>query len=226
MDNQEPEILSEEQKPQESSVFKDGQATTEVPTDGVYEIHQNPGKLVVTYKDGKKNGETVIYDEDNKIRNRMMYQDDQLHGQMIIYQEGSEAVDMTMVYKNNILDGPMKGFYPSEEKRFEGTYVKGKLEGDFIFYDEFSDICQKTTYKGGLRDGVSATYFPKSQGGGACQVSHYEKGLLVQNQDMFYSTGELLQRTPYQKGKATAYPSILNKDGKALINPANKNRGE
>ena len=208
----------------ESFIFKDGQPITTPPTDGIYEIHQGEGRLVVTYKDGKKNGETIIYDENNKISHRMLYQNDQLHGQATTYFE-DETPETTMVYKNNVLEGLMVGYYPSGVKRLEGTYVKGKLEGDFIFYDEFGDMCQKTTYKNGLQHGTSITYFPKSQGGGVCQVSHYEKGLLVQNQDMFYATGELLQRTPYQKGKATAYPAILNKDGKPIINPANKNRG-
>ena len=176
------------------------------------------------YKDGKKNGELVIYNEENKITHRMTYQDNQLQGKAVTY-FGDESVDTVMFYKDNILDGPMVGYYPSGLKRVIGNYAKGKLEGDFVFYDQFEDVCQKTAYKNGLQNGLSTTYFPKSQGGDICQVSQYENGLLVRNQDMFYSTGELLKRTPYQKGKATAYPVVLGKDGKALIDPANKNRG-
>ena len=104
MEEEEAEVLDH----QEAFVFKDGQPVTTPPTDGIYEIHQGEGRLVVAYKDGKKDGETVIYDEENKISNRMMYQADKLHGQAITYM-GEETVEMTMVYQNNALEGPMVG---------------------------------------------------------------------------------------------------------------------
>ena len=217
---------SEEEIPSHTPfIFQDGHPVIGPPQDGLYEIRHESGHFISMYEKGKKNGETLIYNLDGLLTNRVTYLQDQLHGPAITYFP-DQTIEMTSVYQNNTLAGPMNSFYPNGIKRFEGTFKQGKLEGEFIFYDEFGDVCQKTVYKEGLRHGVSTTYFPKTQGGGICQINVYENDLLVKNQDIFYTTGELLQRTPYDKGKPAAYPVKLSKKGKPLTDPANKNRGQ
>lgn len=192
--------------------------------EGVYEIRFEEGKILVTYKESVKEGEMLVYDSKGTLLQRLFYKNDFLNGQTINYFSDGKTPEVITTFKENILEGPMTSYYSNGVKRSEALYKKGKLEGDFLFYDEFGDLSQKTVYRNGLKDGISKAYFPKSQGGGVCQVSQYEKDLLKGNQDLFYPTGELLQRTPYDQGKALNYPTALTKEGTPLADPANKNR--
>ncbi len=225
LSDQEEKVTTEEQDIDRGSfnIVQKGQPVQGPPEEGIYEMYHGSGHLVSCYEKGQKQGETLIYDKEGTLTHRVTYQQDCLQGPASSY-FSNQTTEMTFVYQDDVLQGPIVSFYPNGVKCFEGTLKQGKLEGDFIFYDEKGDVCQKAVYKEGLRHGPCTTYFPKSQGGGLCQTEVYEKGLLTKNQDLFYSTGELLQRTPYEKGKALNHPIQLNKKGKPITDPANKNR--
>jgi antitoxin component YwqK of YwqJK toxin-antitoxin module len=193
-------------------------------TENITEFKQLSGQSITNHRNIKKNGEALIYDSEGKLTHKVTYKNNELHGQVTThFPEGN--VEMTIVYKDNVLDGPFISYYRNGLKQCEGNYVKGKREGIFTYYDSFGDISRTMTYKNGLEDGPSITFFPKHQGGKICQKSEYEEGFLVQSEEMFYDTGELLHETIYKRGIVQTRPVILDKKGKPISSAANKNEG-
>ena len=103
-----------------------------------------------------------------------------------------------------------------------GFFVDDLQEGESVFFDMYGDICQKSFYTNNKKHGMCITYFPKSSGGGVSQRAEYNNGVLVGKQEMFYTTGELLQVTPYNQGKAQEYTRSFNQKGGLLVDPAIK----
>ncbi|MCX7338631.1 MAG: hypothetical protein NTX76_05065 [Alphaproteobacteria bacterium] len=192
------------------------------PDDGLYEIRHNDGLMQIPYKNKLKDGVAHFFDQTGARTSCLMYVDDKLHGQGThFYPDGTPEI--VTEYVDNMMHGPATSYYPDGAKRFESMYAKGKLEGEFVFYDEYGDVCQRSFYKNGVLHGPRTTYFPKAQGGGVCEVAQFENGLLTKNQDTFYSTGELRQSVPFEKGSPLSYPTNFDKLGKPIIDPANRN---
>ena len=154
---------------------------------------------------------------------RVNFVNDVLEGPAIQYYPDGKT-EMTFQYKGGIKNGPMVNYYPTQMKRLEVGFLNDEMEGTFTFYDEYGDISQTSTYKKGILHGPSTTFFPKSQGGAICRSCVYENGLLVKEDQLFYTTGEPLQKTPYDKGQALAYPVNYDQKGNILKDPANENR--
>jgi antitoxin component YwqK of YwqJK toxin-antitoxin module len=218
----ESEDLDEkEDRDEENYVTQNGVIIKEKPTDGVYEFHSPEKLLKITYKNGKRNGPMLIYDKEGKLLTRINYVDDNLDGPAAEYHSnGKERIVFS--FKNNLKDGPLTVYSPNGVKLFETTYAKNVIEGKFTAYDMFGDVSQVSNYKNNEKHGTSTTYFPKSYGGQVCQISHYENGLLSNDDQLFYTTGEPLQSTTYDQGKAQTYPVTYDKSGKTLVDPSSK----
>ena len=193
------------------------------PQNGVYELHRKEKRVILTYRNGKKNGPTSVYKEEILIA-QVNYIDDILHGPATQYHSNGEK-EIIFNYKDNLKEGHLSTHSPNGIKMFETIYIKNLIEGKFTAYDMFGDICQVSYYRNGVKHGPCTTYFPKSQGGQPCRISHYENGLQSNNEQLFYTTGEHLQSTVYDKGRALTYPVSYHKSGSVLTDPAaNKNR--
>jgi antitoxin component YwqK of YwqJK toxin-antitoxin module len=204
-------------------ITKDGARIHEVPSQGEYVIHKNGTRIEVYYKDGFKDGPCQMYDENGKLTSTFTYKEDVLHGPSTQYNEQGG-----LFIECGFIDGALHGlntvYYPSGMKMSETPFVKGKQHGEMLMYDEFGDLMQRVSYLNGLQQGQSTTYYPRSMGGGVSQVSFYDNGLLVNEQKMYYATGELFQQGRYANGRALEYPTSLDQSGKVMVGPANKNR--
>lgn len=204
-------------------ITKDGIRIHEVPTQGLYVIHKNGTRIEIYYKDGLKDGPCQMYDEKGRLTSSFTYKEDVLHGPTTQYNEqGGLFIECNFI--DGELDGLNTAYYPNGMKMSETPFVKGKQHGEMLMYDEFGDLMQRVSYLNGIQHGQSTTYYSRSMGGGIAQVSFYENGLLVNEQKMYYSTGELFQRGRYAKGRALEYPTNLDQSGKTMVDPANKNR--
>jgi antitoxin component YwqK of YwqJK toxin-antitoxin module len=215
----------EEEKPEEDDTYisKNGERINGPLKTGLYVFHYPDGRMESEYLEGKKHGLTKIFNEFGRIMVEVNYSQDKMYGLFRNYDDQGRLV-MECTYDKDKLHGLSTAFYPSGMKMTQTHYAQGKQNGLMLCYDEYGDLQQKSNYQDGVLHGESVTYFPKSSGGGVAQTASYDNGLLVNDQKIFYTTGELLQRNRFKEGKAEDYPTQLDKKGRIIVDPANKNR--
>jgi antitoxin component YwqK of YwqJK toxin-antitoxin module len=205
------------------TIYKDGIQVNEVPKDGLYTIKQGEKTIEAFYANSKKNGQCKIYNSNKILILSAHYKDDQMDGAVSQYADNGQLF-MEANYAKGSLNGISTVYYQNGMKMSVTNYQSGVQHGELLVYDEFGDLVQQSYYKNGQQDGVCKNYYSKSMGGGVSLVSHYRDGKLVDEKKMFYSTGEVFQRTRYNDGKAIEYPENIDKKGKPMVDPANKNR--
>lgn len=94
--------------------------------------HEN-GNLAMktTWKTGKPNGLTIIWDLNGKKISSDMFKDGLLHGKSIYYDDGATREEWS--YKQNILHGWHRS-YNGNKIAFEEYYINGKANGISIGY--------------------------------------------------------------------------------------------
>jgi antitoxin component YwqK of YwqJK toxin-antitoxin module len=174
------------------------------------------GKVILKYENGKKNGWTKFVSPENVVQTEIPYIRDEIHGQLKQYYENGKLMAI-ITYEKNEQTGPMMTFFENGVKQLDTFYTKGKINGKYKTYDEFGDLLNEVTYVNGAKHGQNVVYYPKSHGGGICELSFYENGVLQGDKVTFYNSGEIMTTTPYINGKAQAYPKNFTKIGEEII---------
>ena len=175
------------------------------------------GKVILSFKDGKKDGVTKFIDKNGITLSEINYKNDLIHGEIRQYYPNGTLLSI-INYEYGIQNGSFTSFYESGMKQLETSYKDGKTDGLFSVYDEFGDKINECLYKDGQKHGKNIIYYPRAQGGTVYEVSYYENGLLTNDKMTFYSNGEIMSTTPYIKGKAQAYSKNFTLSGSETKN--------
>jgi uncharacterized protein len=126
----------------------------------------------VNYVNGKRNGLSKLYYENNKVQEEANYKDDQKDGNVtwmskagkIVadynYKNGIfEGVQKTYYendtlqsyanYHNNLLDGEYYELFRNGKTKISGKYINGEKEGIWTEFDETGKAVKTTRYKAG-----------------------------------------------------------------------------
>jgi hypothetical protein len=82
------------------------------------------------------------------------------HTTLLIEYHENGKIHKTSTYKDNILHGPFKEFYPTGSLKCEKNYVDGLINGTVTFYDAQGPIISTVKY----REGIPETCVYKEQG--------------------------------------------------------------
>jgi antitoxin component YwqK of YwqJK toxin-antitoxin module len=173
------------------------------------------GRVFISLRDGKKHGITKFVTNEDVVLSEIPYEDDEMHGQLRQYYP-SGRIQVTITYRNGKQTGEFASFLENGMMQVRSNYVDGKLHGKFTVYNEFGDISSECVYDDGQRHGKYVTYYPKVQGGGICELSFYEQGLLDGDRVTFYNSGEVMSVTPYKRGRPQAYTATYTKTGEII----------
>jgi len=136
----------------------------------------------VTYKDGKRNGESRMWNNDGTLFEECNYIDDQIDecvyknyhksGKLKItvpysngqkegifkeyYEDGQLMLEC--FYKSNVLYGRYKMFWENGMDKMECFYNMGKIDGAYMFFDKDSKYYLTGIYKNGMKNGVWTEY--------------------------------------------------------------------
>jgi antitoxin component YwqK of YwqJK toxin-antitoxin module len=157
---------------------------------GEYREETDSERVVICYKNGKKDGKTSVFSRNGTILFDLFFRDDVLHGPMRQFYSSGQILSITNFVKGK-QTGPFLIFFENGMKQTEANYTDGKLNGFFVSFDEFGDKASEIEYSNGARNGKTILYYPKSRGGGILEVSVYEDGLLEGNKVCFHETGEI-----------------------------------
>ena len=89
---------------------------------------------LISYKDGSKEGDAILYFPNGNIQSSSKYQNDKLHGDQ-------------------------KFFYENGQVREQGNYIEGKKEGEWEEFYQDGKMCSKTIFKKGEQIGDSEIFF-------------------------------------------------------------------
>lgn len=144
----------------------------EIPmiADGIHQFENPDSVMHITFKDGKKNGLSQVFE----------------NGRLI----------MDMTFMDDLLNGSYKYYYPNKDVQLLMNYKNGKLHGDFIQYHPNRVMQMKTTYIEGLQQGVSQTFNTQNI---LVQDMVYKDGLLDGPMNTYHDR-ELIGRTYYKEG--------------------------
>ena len=133
------------------------------PKDGLHKSYTADGRLVesITFKDGKRNGETKIYHYDANgkqyLYEKVNYLNGRKNGTEVSYFKNAK-ISKTSVYKNDLLDGPMISYHPNGTVAFKGNFIHNQLEGKVYRYYDNKQLQSVETYLHSNKQGVAKYY--------------------------------------------------------------------
>jgi antitoxin component YwqK of YwqJK toxin-antitoxin module len=113
-------------------------------------------------------------------------------------------------------------FHDNGYLKLVGTYLDGKKDGDWKFYDNYGDLCVTGKYKNGKRDGIWVEYH------GYNQKIHfklsYQDGKIIDSIfESYHDNGEIETRGFYKDGKQHGEWISWYSDGKVRVTGSFKN---
>ncbi|MFH1622777.1 MAG: toxin-antitoxin system YwqK family antitoxin [Candidatus Omnitrophota bacterium] len=97
-----------------------------------------------------------------------------------------------------IPEGPVKGYYPNGNLRFESYYKNGKLEGKFKFYYESGILQTEKNYKNDKEEGLCKWYY---ENGNLESERNYKEGKLDGITKTYHEDGTLWTEEYYKDGE-------------------------
>ncbi|GEM_PF-120530 len=115
---------------------------------GTWVYYNEKGKCIteVDFKDNLKQGKEKIYDDEGKeILQITTYENGKRNGQF--FKSLQSYGYYTTNYKDDVLEGDYKEYYPTKKIRQSGKYVNGNKEGIWTLYHNSGKIAQEFTYE-------------------------------------------------------------------------------
>lgn len=160
----------------------------------IKELGEDETYFITEIKNNMKNGTTKQYNKDDKLIWESTYKDNLLDGKVKSY---------TRRHLIEVSDTPLE----------EGTYINGKLEGEYRIFDR-GKIEWIKLYKNGKLDGVSKKFF--FDGRITC-IEPYKDGELNGIYKKFYKNGNLQEESHYKAGKLDGKQKLFNNKGTLYI---------
>ena len=115
----------------------------------------------VDYKDGKIDGQRILYYDNGQVKIVENYLEDQYNGPYQSFFENGSPKQLGS-FKNGEFEGELKTYYEDPPNQLkESVYFKGGIEnGPFRQYHKNGQLEAEGTYKDGLRDGSFKEFHP------------------------------------------------------------------
>lgn len=119
------------------TLFADGGYNSDKRRDGVWKFYTYKRKLsnLVTYRDGVKEGQVIVYTESGLVLDSMNFVADKLDGERVKYFTNGQK-QAVINYKAGVVDGAYVSFFDDGGKVMEGTFSNGVRDGIWMFYDK------------------------------------------------------------------------------------------
>ena len=111
--------------------------------------------------------------------------------------EGDSVLEGKIPFKNGVIEGSSKLYYPSGKLASVATFKNGKVEGVQKDYYENGKIKREISHKNGLVDGVSKLYYPN---GKVQNEESYKNNQLDGTVKRYDENGKLIEQETYKNG--------------------------
>lgn len=163
-------------------------------------------QVIRNFMQGAEHGQwTYYYDSTQYLAWEENYYLGEKHGKQIYFEQVRNekgeptGTDTTLWenYKNGILDGVKRTYFPGSKIKKEITYKEGIFDGPFKIYNDSGVVIEELTYKGGKKDGEAKYYYDD---GTLLRTESWDEGIKNGEFKTFYYEGHIQVSESYRKG--------------------------
>ena len=189
--------------------------------DGLNVIYyKNNIKEIGHWKDGKQNGLFQMYTEDGILIDSGTFKNGERDGLTEQFYNDTGKLRVSANYKNGVLDGKFKAYYPNGNLQGEVNYVNGEMNGDFKEYHENKNIRLSGSYKNSLQDGEWKSYL---EDGTLETIVNYKDGELNGLKENYYKNGNVWIRKEFKNNDLDGVYEVYYENGNPQLKAKIKN---
>lgn len=134
---------------EDATPFAEGGYNAAKERDGVWKFYSDKGGVsnIITFRDGKKDGQVIVFTASGLVLDSMNYASDILDGERVKYYTNGKK-QVVFNYKAGVVDGSYESFFEDGGKALEGVFKDGKRDGVWKFYDENGSVVEYKFNKG------------------------------------------------------------------------------
>ena len=182
--------------------------------------YKNNIKEIGHWKDGKQNGLFQMYTEDGILIDNANFKDGERDGLTEQFYNDTGKLRVSANYKNGVLEGEFKAYYPNGNLQGEVNYVNGEMNGDFKEYHENKKIRLSGSYKNSLQDGEWKSYL---EDGTLESIINYKAGELHGIKEDYYKNGNVWTRQEFKNNDLDGVYEVYYENGNPQLKAKIKN---
>ena len=195
--------------------YKDGEL------DGLNVVYyKNNIKEIGHWKAGKQNGLFQMYTEDGVLIDNANFKDGERDGVTEQFYNDTGKLRVSANYKNGVLEGEFKAYYPNGNLQGEVNYVNGEMNGDFKEYHENKKIRLSGSYKNSLQEGEWKFYL---EDGTLESIINYKDGELHGIKEDYYKNGNVWTRQEFKNNDLDGVYEVYYENGNLQLKAKIKN---
>jgi antitoxin component YwqK of YwqJK toxin-antitoxin module len=133
-------------------------------------------------------------------------------GEYTVYYYDDGTVSSEGFLKDGKPNGYWTTYYPNGQIKSEGNRENLQLDSVWTFYNSEGDITSKITYVDGQKTGEVLTY----RDGVLYERAYLENGTRVGEAELYYPTGEIQKRIPFEEGVENGEGFEYARDGRVI----------
>ena len=189
--------------------------------DGLNVIYyKNNIKEIGHWKDGKQNGLFQMYTEDGILIDSGTFKNGERDGLTEQFYNDTGKLRVSANYKNGVLEGEFKAYYPNGNLQGEVNYVNGEMNGDFKEYHENKKIRLSGSYKNSLQEGEWKFYL---EDGTLESIINYKDGELHGIKEDYYKNGNVWTRQEFKNNDLDGVYEVYYENGNPQLKAKIKN---
>ena len=195
--------------------YKDGEL------DGLNVVYyKNNIKEIGHWKAGKQNGLFQMYTEDGVLIDNANFKAGERDGLTEQFYNDTGKLRVSANYKNGVLEGEFKAYYPNGNLQGEVNYVNGEMNGDFKEYHENKKIRLSGSYKNSLQEGEWKFYL---EDGTLESIINYKDGELHGIKEDYYKNGNVWTRQEFKNNDLDGVYEVYYENGNLQLKAKIKN---
>lgn len=195
--------------------YKDGEL------DGLNVVYyKNNIKEIGHWKAGKQNGLFQMYTEDGVLIDNANFKDGERDGVTEQFYNDTGKLRVSANYKNGVLEGEFKAYYPNGNLQGEVNYVNGEMNGDFKEYHENKKIRLSGSYKNSLQEGEWKSYL---EDGTLESIINYKDGELHGIKEDYYKNRNVWTRQEFKNNDLDGVYEVYYENGNLQLKAKIKN---
>ena len=189
--------------------------------DGLNVIYyKNNIKEIGHWKDGKQNGLFQMYTEDGILIDSGTFKNGERDGLTEQFYNDIGKLRVSANYKNGVLDGKFKAYYPNGNLQGEVIYKNGEMNGEYKEYNENKSIRLFGNYKNNLQDGEWKSYL---EDGTLESIINYKAGELHGIKEDYYKNGNVWTRQEFKNNDLDGVYEVYYENGNPQLKAKIKN---
>ena len=182
--------------------------------------YKNNIKEIGHWKDGKQNGLFQMYTEDGILIDSGTFKNGERDGVTKQFYNDTGKLRVSANYKNGVLEGEFKAYYPNGNLQGEVNYVNGEMNGDFKEYHENKKIRLSGSYKNSLQEGEWKFYL---EDGTLESIINYKDGELHGIKEDYYKNGNVWTRQEFKNNDLDGVYEVYYENGNPQLKAKIKN---